>query len=74
MGDEMSTHKKTKSAAFRTSIMVAVGLALLTIGEYFLALVYSGAALLLLLGLVKAYLVVNFYMHISRLWTAEEGH
>ena len=70
----MSTHKKTKSAAFRTSIMVAVGLALLTIGEYFLALVYSGAALLLLLGLVKAYLVVNFYMHISRLWTAEEGH
>lgn len=70
----MSTHKKTKSAAFRTSMMVAAGLALLTIGEYFLALVYSGAALLLLIGLVKAYLVVNFYMHISRLWTAEEGH
>lgn len=70
----MSTHKKTKSAAFRTSLIVALGLALLTIGEYFLALVYSGAALLLLLGLVKAYLVVNFYMHISRLWTAEEGH
>lgn len=70
----MSTHKKTKSAAFRTSMVVAAGLALLTIGEYFLALVYSGAALLLLLGLVKAYLVVNFYMHISRLWTAEEGH
>lgn len=70
----MSTHKKTKSAAFRMSLMVALGLALLTVGEYFLALVYSGAALLLLLGLVKAYLVVNFYMHISRLWTAEEGH
>ena len=70
----MSTHKKTKSAAFRTSMMVAAGLALLTIGEYFLALVYSGAALLLLIGLVKGYLVVNFYMHISRLWTAEEGH
>lgn len=70
----MSAHKKTKSAAFRNSIMVALGLAVLTIGEYFLALVYSGAALLLLLGLVKAYLVVNFYMHISRLWTAEEGH
>lgn len=70
----MSGHKKNKSAAFRASIMVAVALAVLTIGEYFLALVYSGAALLLLLGLVKAYLVVNFYMHISRLWTAEEGH
>lgn len=70
----MSTHKKTKSAAIRTSMMVAAGLAALTVGEYFLALAYSGAALLLLIGLVKAYLVVNFYMHISRLWTAEEGH
>lgn len=70
----MSGHKKNKAAAFRTSLMVAAALAILTIGEYFLALVYSGAALLLLLGLVKAYFVVNFYMHISRLWTAEEGH
>jgi hypothetical protein len=70
----MSSHKKTKSAAFRTSLMVAFALAAFTIAEYFLALVYSGAALLLLIGLVKAYFVVNFYMHISRLWKAEEGH
>ncbi|MFZ4655785.1 MAG: hypothetical protein ACOYNY_02155 [Caldilineaceae bacterium] len=70
----MSGHKKNKAAAFRMSLIVAAALAILTIGEYFLALVYSGAALLLLLGLVKAYFVVNFYMHISRLWTAEEGH
>lgn len=68
----MSTHKKTKGAAFRTSFIVALLLATFTIIEYFVALAYSGAALLLLLGLVKAYLVVNFYMHISRLWTAEE--
>ena len=70
----MSNHKKPKSAAVRTSLMVATALALLTIGEYILALSYSGAALLLLIGLVKAFLVVNFYMHISRLWTPEEGH
>lgn len=70
----MSGHKKNKAAAFRTSLIVAAALAILTIAEYFLALVYSGAALLLLLGLVKAYFVVNFYMHISRLWTTEEGH
>lgn len=68
----MSAHKKTKSAALRTSIIVALVLALLTVIEYFVALVYSGAAVLMLLGLAKAYLVVNFYMHISRLWTAEE--
>ncbi len=70
----MSSHKKTKSAKIRTSLTVAAVLAALTIIEYFVALVYSGAALLLLLGLVKAYFVVNFYMHISRLWAPEEGH
>lgn len=68
----MSTPKKTKSAAFRTSITVALILAVATVVEYFVALVNSGAAVLLLIGLVKAYFVVNYYMHISRLWTAEE--
>lgn len=67
-------HHKTKSAAIRTSLIVAAVLAVMTIVEYFVALAYSGAALLLLLGLVKAFFVVNFYMHISRLWTPEEGH
>ena len=72
--DKLSTHKKTKAAAFRTSLIVAGILALLTVIEYFVALVNSGAALLLLLALGKAYFVVNNYMHISRLWSSEEGH
>ena len=70
----MSSHKKTKSDKVRTSLIVAAVLAVLTIVEYFVALVYSGAGVLLLMGLVKAFLVVNFYMHISRLWAPEEGH
>ena len=70
----MSAHKKTKSAAFRASITVAVILAVATVIEYFVALAYSGAAVLLLIGLFKAYFVVNNYMHISRLWSSEEGH
>ena len=60
----MSSHKKTKSDKVRTSLIVAAVLAVLTIVEYFVALVYSGAGVLLLMGLVKAFLVVNFYMHI----------
>ena len=67
-----STHKKSKAAAYRTSITVALILALLTVIEYFAALAYPTAALLMLIGLVKAYFVVNSYMHISRLWTAED--
>ena len=70
----MSSHKKTKSDKVRTSLMVAAVLAVLTVVEYCVALVYSGAGVLLLMGLVKAFLVVNFYMHISRLWAPEEGH
>lgn len=69
----MSGHTKTKSAAFRTSLIIAGILAVFTVVEYLLALVYSGVAGLMLVGLVKAYLVVNFYMHISRLWTTEQG-
>jgi len=65
---------KSKSAAIRTSLIVAAILAAMTIVEYFVALAYSGAALLLLLGLVKAFFVVNFYMHISRLWAPDGGH
>lgn len=68
----MSAHKKTKAAAFRTSITVALLLAVFTAIEYFVALSYPMAAPLLLIGLIKAYFVVNSYMHISRLWTAEE--
>ena len=70
----MSAHKKTKSAAFRTSLTVALILAVLTVIEYFAALAWPVASLLMLLGLFKAFLVVNNYMHISRLWSAEEEH
>ncbi|MEZ4870355.1 MAG: hypothetical protein R3C14_53995 [Caldilineaceae bacterium] len=70
----MSSQKKTKAAAFRLSLMVALGLAVLTGIEYAIALFHAGAAVLLLLGLLKAYFVVNFYMHISRLWATEGGH
>lgn len=70
----MSSHKQTKAAAFRGSITVAIILAVLTVIEYFAALMWPFASILLLIGLVKAYFVVNRYMHISRLWTSEEGH
>ncbi len=70
----MSAHKKTKAAAYRASITVALILAALTVIEYFAALVWPFASILLLLGLFKAFFVVNNYMHISRLWSPEEEH
>lgn len=64
---------KTKSAAFRQIAGVAIGLAALTVVEYFVGINLPSTVLLFLLALIKAWLVVYFFMHISRLWTPEEG-
>lgn len=63
-----------RSAAYRTSVMVGVVLAILTIIEYFAALYFPSTVVLFLLALFKAVAVLNYFMHVSRLWRQEEGH
>lgn len=63
-----------RSAAYRTSVMVGVVLAILTIVEYFAALYMPSTVVLFLLALFKAVAVLNYFMHVSRLWRQEEGH
>lgn len=63
-----------RAAAYRFSTMVVLALAVLTAVEYTAALYHTGAVLLFLLALAKAYFVVNFFMHIARLWRADGGH
>lgn len=63
-----------RSAAYRQSATVALVLAVLTAIEYFAALHFQSTALLFLLALFKAVAVLNYFMHVSRLWTSEEGH
>lgn len=63
-----------RGAAYRLSTMVALALAVLTGIEYMAALYHAGAVIMFILGLAKAYFVVNFFMHISRLWRTEGGH
>ena len=65
---------KSRSAAYRMSATVFLALAILTGIEYFVSQVNSSAAILLLLGLIKAYAVVYYFMHINRLWTQDGGH
>lgn len=64
--------RERRSAAYRLSITVALILGVITIIEYFMALITTSAIILLLLGLVKGYAVVVYYMHISRLWSDDE--
>jgi CDP-diglyceride synthetase len=64
----------SKAAAFRQGIYVAIALAVLTATEFWVASALNGAAVPLLLGaMVKAALVVYYFMHIYRLWR-EERH
>lgn len=70
----MSSHKRTRSEAYRHSTVVALVLAALTIIEIFIALYVPSTALLLLVATFKAILVLKYFMHVSRLWTPEEEH
>ncbi|MCB0131534.1 MAG: cytochrome C oxidase subunit IV family protein [Caldilineaceae bacterium] len=66
------SHERSKGAAFRRSATVALVLALLTVVEMFAALNFNSLVILMLLATFKAVLVLNYFMHVSRLWTAEE--
>jgi hypothetical protein len=62
-----------RSAAYRLGVMVLIGLAILTGVEYGIAITLSSGVALVILGLFKAGLIIQYFMHVSSLW-AEEGH
>lgn len=64
-----------KNRYFLQGYVVAFALAVLTGIEYVVAVsTWSSAILLFLLAILKAALVLNYFMHISSLWKTEEGH
>ena len=68
---------KKRKAAYRTSTTVAIALAVITVIEFLISQIPvfgEGAIIMFLIGIVKAYLVVNFFMHISRVWSKDGGH
>jgi hypothetical protein len=62
-----------RSAAYRLGVMVLIGLAILTSVEYGIAITLSSVVALVIIGLFKAGLIIQYFMHVSSLW-AEEGH
>jgi cytochrome c oxidase subunit 4 len=63
-----------RAAAYRASVTVGLVLAILTIVEYFAAIYLHSTVVLFLLALFKAVAVLNYFMHVSRLWRQQEGH
>lgn len=63
-----------KTSIFRQGIIVGIVLFILTVIEYYVALITSSATILMILGAAKGALVVYYFMHITSLWREEEGH
>lgn len=63
-----------KAAAYRLGVVTLGILAVLTIVEYFVGVYMESLILLFILALIKAAVIVQNFMHITRLWREEEGH
>jgi cytochrome c oxidase subunit IV len=62
-----------RSAAYRLGIFVLIGLAVLTAIEFVLAVTIQSVVLLLIMALFKAGLILQYFMHLARVWS-EEAH
>src|SRR5258706_12287826 len=61
------SHTQDKSSALLQGIVIFVYLAVLTALEYFIAVTFNGVSILAIVAVVKAALVIYFYMHIYKL-------
>ncbi len=70
----MDTRKTTrKGLALRRGIIVFLALAVLTAVEFVVARGGVPSGILWILAILKAALVINFFMHLSRLFQPDEG-
>lgn len=61
-----------KRKAYRLGVVVFLALAVLTAGEFVAARAAQGSLLLLFpIGIVKAALIVVYYMHVRSVWSQE---
>ena len=64
-----------KSPPYFNGVIVLIVLGILTAIEYFIGVGDSpSVAVLSVLALIKAAVIVNYYMHVSRMWSSEEDH
>jgi heme/copper-type cytochrome/quinol oxidase subunit 4 len=66
---------ETRRRDYRQGFMVLVGLAVLTGLEFLVASALGGSTVFLfILALAKAGIILQYYMHVDRLWSEEEAH
>ncbi len=67
------THTQDKKSMLSQGVFIFGYLAVLTVLEFFVAVTFEAIALLIVVALVKAALVVYYYMHIYKLNAEHEG-
>jgi cytochrome c oxidase subunit III len=61
------THTHDKSSALRQGVVIFVYLTALTLLEYFIAVTFNAVSILVVVAVIKAALVMYYYMHIYKL-------
>lgn len=74
MSERKQKTAKPKAGIYRTGYVVAIILAVVTVVEFYIATHFNSFAIMMVLGVLKAYFVVNYFMHIKSLWSEEESH
>lgn len=65
--------EKQKAKALRTTLLVLIALALLTAVEFWVASLEASTIALLIIALIKASLILYYFMGFGDLWS-EENH
>jgi cytochrome c oxidase subunit 4 len=66
--------EEKKQAAYRIGVIIFIVLAVLTAVEYVVGLQPNTTVILFIIALIKAGLVVQYFMHVSKLWSEEGSH
>lgn len=61
------THTHNKSSALGQGVLIFIYLTVLTVLEYFVAVTFQAVSLLIVVAIIKAALVMYYYMHIYKL-------
>ncbi len=64
-----------RKADYRQGVMVLIGLAVLTVLEFVIAVILQGSvSLLFIIVLAKAGLILQYFMHVNSVWSDGEAH
>lgn len=66
-------HSQDKSSALGQGVVIFVYLTVLTLIEYFVAITFNATVLLIVVALIKAALVMYYYMHVYKLNEESDG-